>query len=101
MLIRRPKIPMTGLSHSCNSRAFLHSFNLASPDLNPEIIPNQVNYDLILLILITVASTNSFSSARALTASLDLDANANLSDEITSVIKFGGMYRYQTRSYNL
>jgi TonB-dependent receptor len=81
------------------SSAFLNTFNYSAPNLNPEIIPTQANYNLDKTFLSSVQNTNSFSSARALTASLDLDANANLSNEITSVIKFGGMYRYQTRSY--
>ncbi len=68
-------------------------------NLNPQDIPKAANNDLSLTYLNNIANTGSFSGARALTASLDLEANANVSDEITSVIKFGGSYRYQTRTY--
>ncbi|MHB8578890.1 MAG: TonB-dependent receptor [Ignavibacteriaceae bacterium] len=70
------------------------------PNLNPLDIPKAANNDTSLTYLNSLTNTGSFSGARALAASLDLKANANLSDEITTVIKFGGMYRYQTRSYS-
>jgi TonB-dependent receptor len=69
------------------------------PNLNPESVPIAANDILSETNLNTLSNKSSFSGARALTASLDFDANENLSDQITSVIKFGGMYRYQTRTY--
>jgi TonB-dependent receptor len=69
------------------------------PNLDPESIPKAANDELASTYLNTLSNTGSFSGARALTASLDFDANSNLSDYITAAFKFGGMYRYQTRSY--
>jgi TonB-dependent receptor len=47
----------------------------------------------------SLVSSSSYSRERALTASLDLETNVNVSDLVSSVIKFGGKYRRQTRSY--
>lgn len=68
-------------------------------NLIPTDIPKSVTTDLSRTTLINASNTNSFTRERAVTASLDLDAPLNLSESITSVIKFGGKYRYQTRSY--
>ncbi len=68
--------------------------------LDPRSIPPNFNDDPSQSHLQNIANTSSFSRGRALTASLDLEMNLNLSDEITSVIKFGGMDRYQTRSFD-
>jgi len=70
------------------------------PNLDPIIIPRTAVPDSFKSFLSNIANTSSFSGARALAASLDLKFNLILSDEITSEIKFGGMYRYQTRTYN-
>ncbi len=69
------------------------------PDINPELLPKTANNDLAQTFLNNIVNYNSFSGARSLSARLDLEMNANLSDEITSVIKFGGAYRYETRNY--
>ncbi len=69
-------------------------------NLNPLVVPGSFNDDPSKSLLQNIANTNSFSRGRALSASVDLEANLNLSNEITSVIKFGGMERYQTRSYD-
>jgi len=68
-------------------------------NLNPIDIQKAANNNLAGTFLNSIANTSSFSGARALTASLDLEANTNISDEITSVFKFGGMYNYQRRLY--
>jgi len=47
----------------------------------------------------SVTNNNSFGKERALMGAADFDFPVNFSDEITSVFKFGGKYRYQTRSY--
>jgi TonB-dependent receptor len=73
-------------------------FNRAN--LNPLAIPPAATVDPSTTFLGSIFSYNSFSRERALTASLDLDAPLNIADGITSVIKFGGKYRHQTRSYN-
>ena len=69
-------------------------------NLDPMIIPRNATPDQNKSFLNNLANTNSFSGARALSASLDLETNLNISNEITSTLKFGGMYRYQTRNYN-
>jgi TonB-dependent receptor len=68
--------------------------------LDPVIIPQTATIDPSKSYLNNLANTGSFSGARALSASLDLETNANISDDITFDIKFGGMYRHQNRSYS-
>ena len=68
-------------------------------NLDPRIIPKAATPDPTISFLNNLANTGSFSGARALSASLDISKDLNISNVITSVIKFGGMYRHQTRSY--
>jgi TonB-dependent receptor len=67
------------------------------------VLPAQVNQAAIVdestTNLNSLINTSNFSRERAYTVSLDLDRPVNLSDGVTAVIKFGGKYRYQTRSY--
>jgi len=69
-------------------------------NINPQDIPNVTNNDFSKTLINTIATNSSFTRERALTASLDLKTNVNLSDFISAEIKFGGIYRYQTRSFN-
>ncbi|MGO9481629.1 MAG: TonB-dependent receptor [Candidatus Kryptoniota bacterium] len=69
-------------------------------NLNPEAIPKAANSDINTTYLNNVTSQNSFTRARAIEGSLDLETNTNISNEITSDIKFGGDFRYVTRNYN-
>jgi len=69
-------------------------------NVNPQDIPKAANNDINATYLGSLVTNSSFSRERALTASLDLDAPVNVSDMVTAVIKFGGKYRYQTRSYD-
>ncbi|MBI5476105.1 MAG: TonB-dependent receptor [Ignavibacteriales bacterium] len=68
-------------------------------NLNPQNIPKAANNDFSQTLLQTIERNNSFARERTLTASIDLKTNLNLSDLINAEIKFGGKYRYQTRSY--
>jgi TonB-dependent receptor len=79
--------------------AGLQSF-IGATNLNPINIPKSATNDLSKTFLNTIVTSSSFSKQRALTASLDLDANTNFSDFISANFKFGGKYRYQTRSYD-
>ncbi|HTY39445.1 MAG TPA: TonB-dependent receptor [Bacteroidota bacterium] len=79
--------------------AGLSSF-LDAANLSPQQIPKAANNDTNSTYLSTLVTNGSFSKERALTASLDLKANVNFTDAITSVIKFGGKYRHQTRTYS-
>jgi hypothetical protein len=68
-------------------------------NLNPIDIPKGANNDTNSTYIGTLITNNSFSKERALTASLDFQTNLNVSNNISSVIKFGGRFRHQTRSY--
>lgn len=70
------------------------------PDLDPRDIPLAANNDLEATVLNDVSNTDSFSRSRAFTGSIDIETDLNFSNNVTSVIKFGGMYRHQTRSYD-
>lgn len=72
---------------------------LNQANLYPQDIPKAANNNVTSTYLGSLVTSSSFSKERALTASLDLETNVNLSDMLTSVVKFGGKYRYQTRSY--
>jgi TonB-dependent receptor len=69
-------------------------------NVDPQSIPRAANNNFAQTILSNLTNASSFSRERALTASLDLDTRVNISDRITSVVKFGGKYRYQKRSYD-
>jgi len=69
------------------------------PNVYPQDIPKAAVIDPTQTYLGSIVSSSSYSRERALTASLDLETNVNVSDNVTSVVKFGGKYRYMTRSY--
>jgi len=69
-------------------------------NLNPKTVTEAVFTDSSKTKLNTVSTTNSFAQERSWMASLDLDLPVNVSEMITSVIKFGGKFRTQKRSYN-
>jgi TonB-dependent receptor len=67
---------------------------------DPRSIPPAVRNVPDSTYLSSLVTNNSFSKERALSASLDLDAPFSLSDFMSGLIKFGGKYRHQTRSYD-
>jgi TonB-dependent receptor len=67
---------------------------------SPKVIINAANNDLSHTYLNILSTSSSFSRERALTGSLNLKTNFNFSDLVSAEIKFGGKFRYQTRSYN-
>ncbi len=69
-------------------------------NVNPQTIPGASNYNFAATYLNELTNSNYFSRERALTGSLDFKTNINFSDLVSAEIKFGGKYRYQTRSYN-
>ena len=81
--------PSAGLSQFNNTQS-----------VNPLNVPKAAITNFSKTILNTVYNNSSFSRERALTGSLDFKTNINFSDLINAVVKFGGMYRYQTRSYS-
>lgn len=72
-----------------------HAFQIS----NPQQIPGLANDSLVLTELYGISTANSITRQRNLGGSLDIKTNINFSNEITSTIKFGGAYRYTTRSY--
>jgi len=79
--------------------AGLSSF-INKTSVNPVDIARTASQDLSATYLNTIATSSSFSRERALTGSLDLKTKVNISDLVSAEIKFGGKYRYQTRSYD-
>ena len=71
---------------------------IGEANLYPQDVVRAAVVDPKQAFLGSIVSTSSFTRERALTASLDLQTNVNFSDLITSVVKFGGKYRYLTRS---
>ena len=68
--------------------------------LSPQAIPPLAKNDLSQTFLQNISESNSFYRNRQLSASLDFQSNINFSQNITSVLKFGGTYKYTIRSYN-
>lgn len=69
-------------------------------NLNPIEVPKAANIKLDQTFLNQFISANSLAKQRAFSLQADFDANLNISDFLSALIKFGGKYRYQTRSYN-
>lgn len=69
-------------------------------NINPQEIPKAVNASADATYLGSLVTNSSFSRSRAITGSIDLETNFSFSDLINAKIKFGGKYRYQTRSYD-
>jgi TonB-dependent receptor len=72
---------------------------LNAANLNPRNIPKAANNNLSSTFLGSVVPSSSLAKERALTASLDLEKPMNISNLIAAVLKIGGKYRYQKRSY--
>ncbi len=79
--------------------AGLGQFN-NTKNVDPLSIPPAATNDLSKTILNTVYNNSNFSRERALTGSLNFNTVINFSELINAEIKFGGMYRYMTRSYS-
>jgi TonB-dependent receptor len=92
------KSPNSWMVEFVQGSAGLSTFsNVANVD--PQAVPKAANNNLSATDLNAITSSSSFSRERALTASLDLKTNLNLSGLISAEVKFGGKYRYQTKSY--
>lgn len=100
------------LSHSYNETKNPHGWNVTFQqgsagigslygvsNLDPKEIPSAANNDITQTYLNALQTNTSFLGARALSGSVDLETDINFSDFVTSVIKFGGMYRYLYRNY--
>ncbi len=71
---------------------------LNATNLDPHAIVKAANNDTNATYLSTLTTSSSFARERALTVALDLDTPVDLFGLFPTVIKFGGKYRYQTRS---
>jgi len=73
---------------------------IEEPNLDPRKIASAANVELSNTNLHTISTTENFSKERTLMTALDLELPLNFSKNITSMIKFGGKYRSQKRSFN-
>ncbi len=69
-------------------------------NLDPKLIPLAANNDTNSTYLSSLITNSSFSTERAFTGSIDLEKDLNISDLISTKVKFGGMYRYKKRLYD-
>ncbi len=83
-----------------NSSAGIQDFGF-SANVDPRDVVAAANHDTTNTLLQFVSTERSFSRERSLVGSLDLERQLNLSNKITTTIKFGGSYTHQTRSYDL
>ncbi|MDR3626632.1 MAG: TonB-dependent receptor [Ignavibacteriaceae bacterium] len=72
---------------------------IAAQNSSPQSVTNAANRNLAQTYLMSLDNTTSFSKARTFSSSFDLKTNLNISSDISAILKFGGMYKYQTRSY--
>ena len=68
--------------------------------LSPQVIPTLAKNDLSQTDFQSALQSSSLSRNRQLSAQVDFLSNINFSRDITSILKFGGAYRYTTKSYN-
>jgi TonB-dependent receptor len=78
--------------------AGLSSFNYLQ-NASPQDVSKAANRNFLQTYLMSLDNTNSFSRARMFSSSLDLKTTINLSEKVSAELKFGGMFRYETRSY--
>lgn len=71
---------------------------IGKPNVYPQDVVRAAIVDPSQAFLGSIVSSSNFTRERALTASLDLETSIPISELITSEIKFGGKYRYLTRS---
>ena len=80
------------------SQGLAQFVNLAN--INPQAVPKAGNNDFGVSYLSGVSNANSFARQRDFGGTLDFSTNLNLSDAISTQIKFGGKYSHLIRSYN-
>lgn len=68
-------------------------------NLDPHVVADSVLSNPKKTKLNTVSTNNNYAMERSYMGSMDFEIPFNFSDKITSVIKFGGKYRRQKRSY--
>ncbi len=76
-------------------------FPVNAYSLNPVIVGKQAASlaNPVTLYLGSISTTNSFNKSNGYSAYLDLEKDIDLSDLVTAVLKFGGMYSITNRYY--
>jgi TonB-dependent receptor len=69
-------------------------------NLDPKTVVEAVFTDPARTRLNTISTTDSRTKERALTASLDMEMPVNFSETVTSLFRFGGLYRVKNRLYS-
>jgi outer membrane receptor for ferrienterochelin and colicin len=98
------------LSHSYSESKLPSSLNItfneptslsnADPRAAPSAIPAYAKNNLNLTVLYSVGDFNQASEDRDYTGAVNFQFDANISDQITNTIKFGGKLRYKKRSFD-
>jgi TonB-dependent receptor len=68
---------------------------------SPQVIASLLQPTLAGAILEPITTTETLSKERTITGSLDLQTDIALSEELSTKIKFGGMWQHRTRDFNL
>ena len=70
--------------------------------IKPMLLASYVTPNSSAAILDQIQTSSSFSKERVLSGSVDLKTDLILSDDLSAIIKFGGMYHYRdrTNTYN-
>ena len=68
------------------------------PNLDPRDVNRATNNNVSQTFLDDVVTNSSLFKENSYSASVDIEVPLNLSKDLSSVIKFGGKYRYQKRS---
>ncbi len=69
--------------------------------VHPKVLASLAKPDGSIARLNDISSSENLSKDRALSAALDLETNFVISDFLTTILKFGGMYQYRNRSYDI
>ncbi|MGC8595554.1 MAG: TonB-dependent receptor [Candidatus Kryptoniota bacterium] len=93
------KVPDNWSLDFLQNSAGLGQFNNQA-NIDPRQVPVAANNILSQTYMNYITSYNTFSKERALSSSVDLKAGFKLTKYIGGEIKFGGMYRYQTRLFD-
>jgi TonB-dependent receptor len=68
---------------------------------SPQVIASLLQPTLQDAILEPITTTETLSKERTITGSLDLQTDIALTEELSTKIKFGGMWQHRTRDFNL
>ncbi len=69
-------------------------------NLNPQQVPGASTVNNSTNFLYSIVNDSYFTRGRDITGSVDFTSHINFSELLTSILKFGGMYRYTSRSYD-